>query len=133
MSLFELLDRYNDLLARKEELAALTTENNKEIEVARAELANAMIDEEVEKITRNGYSFSVGEKVHYTKKGGVDEALYEALRDDGLGDIIRETVNPRTLQATMKELAERNEGELPEQYREFISEYRFFDVGRRKA
>ena len=133
MSLFDLLDRYNSLLARKEELAALTTENNKEIEVARAELANAMIDEEVEKITRNGYSFSVGEKVHYTKKGGVDEALYEALRDDGLGDIIRETVNPRTLQATMKELAERNDGELPEQYREFIAEYRFFDVGRRKA
>lgn len=133
MSLFDLLDRYNELLARKEELAALTTENNKEIEAARAELANAMIDEEVEKITRNGYSFSVGEKVHYTKKGGVDEALYEALRDDGLGDIIRETVNPRTLQATMKELAERNDGELPEQYREFIAEYRFFDVGRRKA
>lgn len=133
MDLFDKLDKYNELLSKKEELAALTTENNKAIELARTELTNAMIDAEVDKLSRHGFNFTLGEKVQYSKVGGVDEELMEALRDDGLGDIIKETVNPKTLQATMRELAEQNGGELPEQYREMIREYRYFDVGRRKA
>lgn len=133
MAIIEKLEVYNALLTRKEELAALTVENNKAIERARLELTNAMIDEEVDKISRNGYSYTLSEKVQFSKKGGVDEALYETLRDDGLGDIIKERVDPRTLNATLKELAERNDGELPEQYRELVSVYRYMDVGRRKA
>lgn len=133
MTLFEKLDQYNALLALKEDLAAQTSENNKRIEEARRALTEAMIDDEVEKISRNGYTFTLSEKVQYSKKGGVDEELFETLRDDGLGDIIKERVDPRTLQATLKELAEDNDGELPEQYRALVSVFRYMDVGRRKA
>lgn len=133
MSLMDHLDAYNQLLARKDELAQLTTDNNKAIEKARLELTNAMIDEEVEKISRGGYSYTLTEKVQFSKRGGVDEELFETLRNDGLGDIIKEKVDPRTLNATLRELTERNDGELPEQYLDLVSVYRYMDVGRRKG
>ena len=60
--------------------------------------------------------------MQYSKKGGVDGELFDALREDGLGDIIKEKVDPRTLQAALKEMAERNDGELPEQYRAYADE-----------
>ena len=133
MELLQKIDDYNALLRRKEELAELTAQNNKDIEAARRSLADEMIDADVEKIVRDGFSFTLSEKVQYSKKGDVDGELFDALREDGLGDIIKEKVDPRTLQAALKEMAERNDGELPEQYRNLISVYRYMDVGRRKA
>lgn len=133
MSMKERLAAYEALLDRKEALATQTTENNKAIEKARADLAACMIDEEFDRLTSKGYSYILTEKTCYSKRGGTDDALFETLREDGLGDIIKETVNPRTLQAAMKDLAERNDGELPEQYRSMISEYSFWDVLRRKT
>lgn len=133
MILTDKIAAYEALLNRKEELAKLTKQNNIEIERARAELSDVMIDEEVDKISFGGYNYSLGEKVCYSKKAGYDEELFDTLREDGLGDIIRETVNPRTLQAQMRELAEHNDGELPPQYKEMISEYKYWDVSRRKS
>ena len=133
MELLQKIDDYNALLRRKEELAEQTAQNNKDIEAARRSLADEMIDADVAKIVRDGFSFTLAEKVQYSKKGGVDSELFDALREDGLGDIIKEKVDPRTLQAALKEMAERNDGELPEQYRDLISVYRYMDVGRRKA
>ena len=133
MELTERIRDYEALLDRKEALDAELKETNKMVEQARAELSAAMIDAEVERIGCNGYNYAVSEKVRYNKRGGVDEELFDVLREDGLGDIIRETVNAQTLQATMRDLAEHNDGELPEQYRDLISEYRYFDVSRRKS
>lgn len=133
MSLKKRLAAYEALLDRKEALATQTTENNKAIEKARADLAACMIDEEFDRLTSKGYSYILTEKTCYSKRAGTDDALFETLREDGLGDIIKETVNPRTLQAAMKDLAERNDGDLPEQYRSMISEYSFWDVLRRKT
>ena len=129
----ERIAAYNALLERKESLAAETTENNKAIERARRELADLMIDTEIDRVSSGGYTFALSEKVNYSKKGGMDEELFGVLREDGLGDIIKETVNARTLQAALKELAEQNDGELPPQYEGLISVYRYMDVGRRKG
>ena len=133
MELMERIEAYNALLDRKDKLAQETTENNKAIEQARRDLADLMIDAEIDRVTSGGYNFTLSEKVAFSKRGGADEQLFEVLREDGLGDIIRETVNPRTLQATLKEVAAQNDGELPPQYDGLVSVYRYMDVGRRKA
>lgn len=133
MGLTEKIAAYNALLNRKEQLAQETVENNKDIERARRELADLMIDQEIDKISSGGYTYSLSEKVAFSKKGGADEALFEVLREDGLGDIIKQTVNARTLQAVLREMTEKNDGELPEQYDGLVSVYRYMDVGRRKA
>ena len=115
MELKKKIEQYNALLERKEQLAAQSVENNKEIERVRRELADMMIDTEVDRISSGGFTFTLSEKVNFSKKGGVDELLFDTLREDGLGDIIKETVNPRTLQSALKEIAEQNDGELPPQ------------------
>lgn len=91
-----------------------------------------MIEAETPKVSREGYGYSVTQKVKYTKAAGVDAELMEALRENGLGDIIRETVNAQTLQGAMSNLAEENDGELPEEFRTLIRVYEFYDVSRRK-
>ena len=53
------------------------------------------------------------------------------LREQGLGDIIVETVNSRTLQSTIKNLVE-EQGELPAELAEVINSYDTFDIVRRK-
>ena len=133
MELMERIAAYNALLDRKAQLADETTENNKAIEQARRDLADLMIDAEIDRVSSGGYTFTLSEKTAFSKRGGSDEQLFAVLREDGLGDIIRETVNPRTLQATLKEVAEQNDGELPPQYDGLVSVYRYMDVGRRKT
>ena len=49
-----------------------------------------------------------------------------------LGDIIKRTVNAQTLNGAMAGLVEENDGELPEDFEEFIKPYQYYDVGKRK-
>ena len=148
VDIYELVDRYKELLNRKEELKDLTTENNKEVMAARDALAKAMIDAESPRISRAGFSYTLGEKTEYSKRGCDEEKFFDFLRDNGLGDIIKPTVNARTLNSTMKEViglmredAEAEAAEtgeeipsdwVPEDYAPFISAYSFYDVTKRK-
>ena len=95
-----------------------------------------MIDDDCPKISSGGYTFSLSDKTIYSKKS--EESLQEAgldflevLREQGLGDIIVETVNSRTLQSTIKNLVE-EQGELPTELAEVINSYDTFDIVRRK-
>lgn len=131
-TVFELIDRYKDALDHKEALAEKTKENNKLIEEIRDQLATAMISEEVTKVSRGGFSYSVSEKTKYSKKGGMEEELFDVLRANGLGDLIVPTVAPQTLQAAVKNLVSENDDELPEDFAEVLNVYSYFDVNKRK-
>lgn len=151
VDIYALVDAYKDLLDTKEELKELTTENNKAIMAARDALAKAMIDAESPRISRAGFVYSLGEKTEYSKRGCVEEEFFDFLRSIGLGDIIKPTVNARTLNSSMKETigmlreeAEAERGEMgedepdlpsdwvPEAFKQFISAYSFYDVTKRK-
>jgi len=61
-----------------------------------------------------GYRVTVSHALRASIRGGVDkEAAYEWLRDNGLGDIVTQTVNASTLSAVAKTMGEDNK-ELPE-------------------
>lgn len=126
------IDEYKALLDRKEELAGLVKENNAAVEACRNELAELMIAEECTKVSRSGFTYSLASKTRYSKRAGADEQLMEMLRMNGLGDLIRETVNANTLQGAMSELAAENDDQLPEEWSEVISEYSYMDVQKRK-
>lgn len=133
MKLTEMIEHYNYLLGCKDQLNAQLKDINEEIEIKRAELADAMIDADIPKVTHLGYSWSVGTKTRFSKKAGADEELFELLRDNGLGDIIKETVNAQTLQGTMSGIAAENDGELPDEWKDVINVYEFNDITRRKS
>lgn len=132
MDILKLIDDYKELLDKKDELAEQTKSNNKLIEDARNELSQAMIDAEMPKVSRNGFLYSLQDKTKYNKKAGDSEEFFEFLEGEGLGDIIKRTVDARTLSSTIGAVVEENDGELPEEYEDYISVYQYYDISKRK-
>lgn len=136
MELYDKIDQYKALLDRKEELADQTKENNAAIEELKQQIAQEMIDNESPVISRNGFRYSLQEKIQYSKKAEetlMEEGLdfFEVLRNEGLGDLIVETVNARTLSSSMKAYVEEN-GELSEDLARCINVYETYDIMKRK-
>ena len=136
MTLLEMVRNYQALLEEKDRLAECTKANNAAIEVAKNEIAQQMIDDDCPRISSGGYSFSLTQKTSYSKKSEADLAeagvdFFEVLREEGLGDIIKETVAAQTLQSTVKAFVEEH-GELSEALSQIIREYEFNDITRRK-
>lgn len=136
MGLLEMIREFNELLDEKDGLKEATKRNNEAISAKTKEIAEQMIDDDVPSISVGGYKFFLQNKTMYSKKS--EEALMEAgldflvvLREQGLGDIIQETVNPRTLQSTVKNLVEEI-GSLPEDLAEVLNVYDTYEIGRRK-
>ena len=138
MKLTEMLGQYEELLDKKDQLAKDTKDNNAAIDKLKAEIAEMMIDED---IPSQGYGddvYSLQDKIKSSKRGeaelqekGLD--FFEVLREQGFGDIIKETVNANTLQSTMKAVADENDGELPPELDEIVSSYEMTDISRRKS
>lgn len=132
MDILQKIDEYRGLLDQKEALAQQTKENNETVRKCREELADMMLDAETPKIARSGYSYTLQQKVKYSKAAGADEALADTLRAFGLGSLVKETVSPQTLQSAMMNLAEEYDGELPAEFDGVVNQYEFLDVSRRK-
>lgn len=138
MKLTEMLGQYEELLDKKDALDKETKDNNAAIDKLKAEIAEMMIDEDIPSQGYGDYVYSLQDKVKYSKRGdaqlmekGLD--FFEVLRKQGLGDLIKETVNPRSLQSAMKEIADENDGELPPELDEVVSSYEMTDIARRKS
>ncbi|MGN0706602.1 MAG: hypothetical protein ACI4JC_01200 [Faecalibacterium sp.] len=136
-TLKELIEEYSAALDEKARLEGLTKENTAIITQLRDRLALAMVDEGTRQIERGGYTYTLTPKTKYSKRS--DEAIakfgldfFDVLREEGLGDIIVETVNAKTLQSTISNYIEEN-GELPDNLNACISTYEYNDVARRKA
>lgn len=132
VGILEKIDEYGALLDRKAELEEALKEVKKEVDICKTELSDMMALAETPKVSRAGFSYSLVLKAEYSKKGGVDDKLIDALDAYGLGDIARRTVNAQTLKGTMKNLAEENGGELPDAFADLISVYEHADILRRK-
>ena len=96
-------------------------------------LIDAMLEEETTSIGRNGKKFSLVEKTKYSKRAGCEAELFELLRSQGMEDIITETVNANTLNATMNDIASDHDGTLPEVWDGCINSYAYTDISMRKA
>ena len=138
MKLTEMLAQYEVLLDKKDQLAQDTKDNNAAIDKLKAEIAETMIDEDIPSQGYGDYVYSLQDKIKYSKRGeaelqekGLD--FFEVLREQGIGDIIKETVNANTLQSTMKAVADENDGELPPELDEIVSSYEMTDISRRKS
>ena len=133
MEIIELIDEYKKLLDIKDELEDRKKENNERISKVRNRLAEKMILEEMPKVSRGGFLYSLQDKTKYNKIGGCDEdGFYETLEEHGLGDIIKRAVSAQTLNGAMAGLVEENNGELPEGFEGYIKPYQYYDVAKRK-
>lgn len=136
MTLLDMVRQYQELLVEKDRLGALTKENNAAIEAAKTQIAQQMVDDDCPRISCGGYSFSLTPKTSYTKRSEADLAeagvdFFDTLRGEGLGDLIVETVNARTLQSAMSAYVEEH-GELSEDLDRVIRTFDYNDITRRK-
>lgn len=128
---------YQKLLERKEELAEAAKANNQAKENLEQEICQMIIDEEKPCTVVDGYDYSLQQKTEYSRLGedrlakkGLD--FLEVLREQGLGSIIVEKVDPRTLNSTCKGIVEER-GELPEELADVLSVYEKLTISRKKA
>ena len=132
-SLFELADKLKDAKARKKELEEETKANNALIDELEKQLAEEMADKEVDRFSRNGSLFYLSSRLFASPKAGEKDAMISALRANGYGYLVTESVNANTLAAFAKErIAEEESGELPAWLGNVITTYEKISVGIRK-
>lgn len=137
MALQDMIQEYEQLLARKDELAEETKTVNAAVEEAKQAIADQMVEDDTPQISIGSYSYSLQNKTKWSKKSEaklMEEGLdfFEVLREQGLGDLIKETVNARSLDATLNDMAESEEG-VPDELLDVVSRYDMLDIRRAKV
>ena len=131
--LFELADQLKAAKDRKKELDALTKENHAEIERLDLALSEGMAEAECDRFSRNGYTFYLGSRLFASPAAGRKEDMMQALKDNGYGSLVVETVTAGTLSSFCKEQMAANDDELPEWLSDVVTTYEKVSVGVRKC
>ena len=131
-TLFELADRLRELRDRKAALEDELKQVNAEIERVDQELAKAMVAEEIQNFVRGDKLYYLKTETYVSAAADRKPELIQWLKDHGLGDIVQETVHPRTLSATIREMLDESD-ELPPDLAELVNVFEKTTVGLRKA
>ena len=109
---FELAEFLKELRDRKQELEAQVKGVNAEIESVSAELIQDLIDNESTGFNYKGFNYSLVVKEYPAAEPERKDELYSVMKERGFEDLF--TINNNTLSATVKDLKENNDGQMPE-------------------
>lgn len=136
--LTEALQEYEELLARKDALAEETKANNEQIRAMKESIADLMTADNIPSISVGDYKYSLKVATKWNKKG--EEALLDAgidffafLDEVGLGDLVKPSVDSRTLSKAISERVDAAGGELPEELAEVFYPYEYTDISRTRS
>jgi septal ring factor EnvC (AmiA/AmiB activator) len=131
MELFATADTLADLRDQKKKAEDALKEINKRIAQTEEQLVAQMVEEEMQNFTRNGRQFILTNRTYANAKAGMMPAVCEWMKDNGLADMVKESVHPQTLQAWVKEQIE-EVGALPEELSELVNVYEKSGISIRK-
>lgn len=131
--IFDLADQLKAAKDKKKELDAQVKEIGAEIERLDLALSDAMTEAECERFSRNGSTFYLSSRLYASPIDGQKEAMFVALKSNGFGEIVTETVNANTLASFVKEQRELNNDEIPEWISAVVSSFEKVSVGIRKG
>lgn len=131
--IFELADQLKAAKEQKKELDAQGKELGAEIDRLDLALSDAMAEAECERFSRNGSTFYLNTRLYASPVAGKKEELFAALKENGYGSIVTETVNANTLSSFVKEQMAENDEEVPAWLAEKISTFEKVSVGIRKG
>lgn len=106
-------DRLKALRGRKEELEDALKACNAEIDAAEEALAEIMAQSDTPSFRHAGNMFVLTSRVRASAARGHKDELFDALRSEGYGEMITETVNANTLSSFVKEQMEENGDRVP--------------------
>lgn len=92
-----------------------------------------MAETETQNFTRAGTMFSLTTKTRASAVAGHKDKLYSALKENGFGDLVYETVNVNSLSAFVKEQISENQDTVPEWLNGLVNVYEQTSVSVRKS
>ena len=131
--MFELADRLKALRDEKKDAEQRVKELNAALDETDAALAQLMTDTETQNFTRSGTMFCLTNTTRASATADRKDELFEALRAEGYGGLVYETVNANSLSAFVKEQIEANMDVLPAWLDGLIGVFDKTTVGVRKA
>lgn len=131
--IFELADTLKALKEQKKELDTQTKAIVAEIERIDLELSDAMAEAECERFSRNGSTFYLNSRLYASPVAGRKGEMIMALKANGYGDIVTETVNANALASFVKEQTTLNDDVTPAWLTEVVNTFEKVSVGIRKG
>lgn len=131
--IFFLADQLKELKNRKKDLEAEVKAITAEIDRLDLELSDAMAEAECERFSRNGNTFYLNTRLFASPAAGRKDDMIFALKDNGYGDIVTETVNANTLASFVKEQKALNADEVPAWLADVVNIHEKVSVGIRKG
>ena len=131
--MFMLADKLKELKERKAELAEEVKKNNAEIEETEYKLSLEMASSETQSFNRSGTLFYLCTKLYASAVKENKAELYEALKNEGYGSLITETVNANSLSAFVKEQMADNDDVLPDWLEGKVNVFDKVTIGIRKS
>ena len=131
--MFELADRLRALRDEKAEAEQHLKEIKAEMDEVDYRLSELMAESETQNFTRAGTMFCLTTKTRANAAPGRKDELFDALRAEGYGDMITETINANNLSAFVKEQIAEHGDTLPEWLEGLVSVFEKTTVGVRKA
>ena len=92
-----------------------------------------MVETETQNFTRAGTMFSLTTKTCASAVAGHKDELYSALKENGFGDLVYETVNANSLSAFVKEQIAENQDNVPDWLNGLVNVYEQTSVSVRKS
>ena len=131
--IFEMADRLKSLKKQKKDLEDSVKAIGSEIEELDRQLSDAMTEAELDSFSRNGSTFYLHSRLYASPSAGRKDAMMQALKQNGYGSLVVESVNSNTLSSFVREQMEANEGNIPSWLGDTISTYEKISVGIRKS
>lgn len=133
MSMYELAEKLKVLREEKKDAEQRVKDINAEIDKTEYALVQLMAETETQNFTRAGTMFSLTTKTRASAVAGHKDELYSALKENGFGDLVYETVNVNSLSAFVKEQIAENQDTVPEWLNGLVNVYEQTSVSVRKS
>ena len=127
--IFEMADRLKTLQEQKKDLEAQTKALAAEIAELDEQLSDAMTEAELDRFSRNGSTFYLKSRLFASPASGRKDEMMQALKDNGYGSLVVETVNANTLASFIKEQREVMGEDGPVWLGDIVSTYEKVSVG----
>ena len=131
--MFELADQLRELRETKQFAEQELKEINAEIERVDYALSEIMAQTETQNFTRAGTMFCLTTTTRASAVAGCKDDLFCALKTEGFGELVQESVNSNSLSAFVKEQIAENGDVLPDWLNGLVNIYEKTTVGVRKS
>ena len=131
--IFEMADRLRELQDLKKELETRTKEVNAEITELDLKLSDAMAEEELERFSRNGSTYYLKSRLFASPVAGRKDEMIRALKANGYGSLVTESVNANTLSSFIREQREATGEDVPAWLGDTVNTFEKVSIGIRKS